>query len=70
MDNCTLNKMKKKDLGLPGKVISYASVCNEVRKNALNKEETTKNDLPFFSDIIGKVSHQGVIHSHWAFLRY
>lgn len=70
MDNCTLNKIKRKDLGLPGKVISYASICNEVRKNTLSKEDSKGHDLPFFSDLIGKVSHQGVIHSHWAFLRY
>lgn len=70
MDNCTLNKLAKRDVGIPAKVISYASVCMEAKKKSLNRVTTNTNDLPFFSSFIGKVSHEGVIHSHWAFLRY
>jgi len=71
MDNCTLYKRKGVNSGVPGRIISYVAICEEVKRKQIQEESKKKNnDFPFFSNLIGKVSHEGVIQGNWAFLKY
>ncbi len=71
MDTCTLVKQSNKYKGIPSRLISCISAYEEVKKRT-NSNETSdsENDLPLCSHLIGKVSHKGVIHVNWSFLRY
>ena len=70
MDNCILYKKNGVNSGLPGRIITYFSICEEVKRKRFQEEEKKKknNDFPFFSNLIGQVSHEGVIHGYWGFL--
>ena len=68
---CLVKSRVHKGFTFPAKVFGYLALCENLRRkrNSLIENENT-NNLPLFSSITSKYTPEGVVHSHWSFLKY
>ena len=60
-------------MSFPAKVFGYLGICNGLKDRMSyirDHSKPQKNDLPFVSSMTDIATPEGVIYSHWSFLKY
>lgn len=73
LNSCKISKNLTRKMIFPAKVFGYLGICHGVKNRisyVRDNSEPQRNNLPFMSSMTDKVTPEGVIYSHWSFLKY
>lgn len=75
LNHCKYNnkKQSKKVAVFPAKVFGYIGLCQNLSRNinaVIKGSNPVFSHLPFVSSLTNRVSPEGMVHMHWAFLKY
>ena len=70
---CRISKSRIENMNFPAKVFGYLGICNGLKDRILHirdNSEPQRNSLPFVSSMTHRATPEGIIYSHWSFLKY